>query len=650
MGSREPIAEPGLLPEPAAPPLGELLVRAGRLDAGRLEAALALARRWDVPLGAVLVANGWITSRELASTLADQAGRPFIDSRRHPPDAELLCDDDLDWYVDNRLIPWRRIEGQTVWLSSELVAAERALRRRWPDRRALCIGTGRLDLLWALQDRFRATLTERAVDQLRRMDPNSSASTVFTDAQLVFLWCLATLLLIGLWLAPTATLIGLNCLVLGLFLASFAFKIVIATMGAVLPRIGDVVSDAEVAALQDDDLPTYAILVPMFQEPEVLPILAAALRRLDYPLAKLDVKIVLEQHDDSTIEAAKRLQLEGIFDIVVVPASQPQTKPKACNYALQLTDADYVVIFDAEDQPEPDQLKKAVIAFRKSPANTACLQARLNYYNADENWLTRLFTIDYSLWFDLMLPALDHLQLPIPLGGTSNHFRTAVLRELHAWDPFNVTEDADLGIRLAQKGYRVGVLNSTTFEEANCRVGNWIRQRSRWLKGYMQTWLVHMRNPLQLWRMTGAKGFIAVQLFIGGTVAAALLNPVLWAVFLLWLVTQTSLVGDLFPPALAYASLLALVLGNLAFVYLSAIAPIKRRRFTLVPWGLTVFGYWVLTSIAGYKALGQLLHNPFYWEKTQHGISSHTKDQLVHAGRPAAPAAVAAPATDGVAG
>ena len=621
--------------EAATVPLGALLVQAGRLDPARLEAALALARRWDVPLGAALVAKGWITARELAASLADQANLPFIDIRRLPPDPALMVGADLDWYVKNHLIPWRRVDGQTVWVSPELAGAERALRRRWPDQRAICIGTGRLDLLWALQDRFRATLTDRAVNELRHEDPGSSASTVCTTGQLVTLWCLLTLGLVGLWLAPAATLTLLNCVVLGLFLASFAFKIVIATMGAVLPRIGDVVSDAEVAALEDEELPTYAILVPMFQEPEVLPILAAALRRLDYPLAKLDVKIVLEEHDELTIEAAKKLRLEGIFDIVVVPASQPQTKPKACNYALLLTDADYVVIFDAEDQPEPDQLKKAVIAFRKSPENTACLQARLNYYNADENWLTRLFTIDYSLWFDLMLPALDHLKLPIPLGGTSNHFRTDVLRELRAWDPFNVTEDADLGIRLAQKGYRVGVINSTTFEEANCRVGNWIRQRSRWLKGYMQTWLVHMRNPVQLWRMTGAKGFLAVQLFIGGTVAAALLNPILWAVFLVWLVTQTSWVEELFPPALAYASLLALVLGNLAFVYLSAIAPLRRRRFALVPWGLTVFGYWVLTSIAGYKALGQLVRNPFYWEKTQHGISSHTRDQLHRASEPA---------------
>ena len=232
----------------------------------------------------------------------------------------------------------------------------------------------------------------------------------------------------------------------------------------------------------------------------MLPQLAQALRNLDYPLGKLDIKIVLEAGDRETIEAARTLGLEGVFEIIVVPPSQPQTKPKACNFALRFARGEYLVVYDAEDRPEPDQLRKVVATFRRSPPNTACLQCRLNYYNVDENWLTRMFTLDYTLWFDQVLPGLERLGMPIPLGGTSNHFRTDVLRELHAWDPFNVTEDADLGIRIGQKGYRVGVVNSTTFEEASCRVGQWIRQRSRWMKGYMQTLLVHTRRPLHLMR------------------------------------------------------------------------------------------------------------------------------------------------------
>ena len=261
----------------------------------------------------------------------------------------------------------------------------------------------------------------------------------------------------------------------------------------------------------------------------MLPLLAQALRKLDYPLGKLDIKLVLEADDHETIAVARTLGLEGVFEVIRVPPSQPQTKPKACNFALGFARGEYLVIYDAEDRPEPDQLRKVVATFARSPANTACLQCRLNYYNASENWLTRMFTLDYSLWFDQVLPGLERLGIPIPLGGTSNHFKIDVLRELHAWDPFNVTEDADLGIRLTQKGYRVGVVDSTTFEEASREAGNWIRQRSRWIKGYMQTFLVHTRRPLHLIRTTGLLGFLGFVFFIGGTVLSGLLNPIFWA-------------------------------------------------------------------------------------------------------------------------
>jgi hypothetical protein len=281
----------------------------------------------------------------------------------------------------------------------------------------------------------------------------------------------------------------------------------------------------------------------MYKEPEVLPILLHALRSLDYPAAKLDIKLVLEEGDRETVEAAIAMDLEGIFEIVLVPPSQPKTKPKACNYALQFARGEHLVIYDAEDKPEPDQLRKVVAAFRRGGEKLACVQCRLNYYNARENWLTRMFTLDYSLWFDLMLPGLQRLGAPIPLGGTSNHFRTDVLRALHAWDPFNVTEDADLGIRLTQKGWRVAVIDSTTYEEANCLAGNWVRQRSRWIKGYMQTFLVHTRRPAALWRAMGPVGLLGFVFFIGGTAVSGLLSPVLWAILLAFLLLPPGLRG-----------------------------------------------------------------------------------------------------------
>ena len=221
------------------------------------------------------------------------------------------------------------------------------------------------------------------------------------------------------------------------------------------------------------------------------------LKKMDYPQNKLDVVLLLEEDDTETLEAAKTHAPPINWRFLRIPNSIPKTKPKACNYGLFFARGKYLTIYDAEDIPEPDQLKKAVIAFKKAGNDFICFQAALNYFNRDENFLTKMFTLEYSYWFDYLLPGLYNLKLPIPLGGTSNHFDVEKLREIGAWDPFNTTEDADLGVRAFGRGYKVGVINSTTYEEANARVKNWIRQRSRWIKGYKQTFLVQARNPIK---------------------------------------------------------------------------------------------------------------------------------------------------------
>jgi cellulose synthase/poly-beta-1,6-N-acetylglucosamine synthase-like glycosyltransferase len=347
------------------------------------------------------------------------------------------------------------------------------------------------------------------------------------------------------------------------------------------------------------------------------------------------VKLVLEADDDLTIEAAKALHAESFIEIIRVPGSQPRTKPKACNYALRFARGQLVTIYDAEDIPEPDQLRKVVAVFRRSGPEVGCVQARLNYFNRHDNFLTRMFTLEYSHWFDYLLPGLHALRIPIPLGGTSNHFRTDVLRELGAWDPFNVTEDADLGVRMTQQGYRVAVVNSTTFEEANGVLTSWVKQRSRWIKGYMQTWLVHMRQPLHLYRSLGFVGFCGFHLFIGFPALTALINPLLWVTFVIGL-TFPDLVGAYFTGAILYASLFNILAANMMYIYFGIIAAAKRRYFDLVPWGLLQPLYWVLHSIAAYKALYQLLAKPHYWEKTQHGTSATTKQVLASLSAPAA--------------
>lgn len=613
---------------------GDYLVENGLISLGELDEASDLAERWDTSLSDVLMSRRWLRPIDYYRSLADRFGIDFVDLRADPPDAELLSEDEVERYARELTLPWKRRNGRLV-IATARPGPEAILyaRSRW-GRDIEVVLTAKFDILWSLQRIFGDIHSRRAVHDLAELDPEMSARTVFTRSQLITAWGMFTAFCIGLCVAPMATLIVLNAVMGAFYLGNFVFKGILVWAGGHRQQQNAAALDAEVKLLRDEDLPSFTILVPMFKEPEVLPILAGALRKLDYPQAKLDIKIVLEEGDHETIDAAKNLGLEGIFEIVRVPASQPQTKPKACNYALRYARGDFLVIYDAEDKPEPDQLKKVVVAFRQSPPNTACIQCRLNYYNAEENWLTRLFTLDYSLWFDMMLPGLERLKIPIPLGGTSNHFRTDVLRELRAWDPFNVTEDADLGIRMTQKGYRVGVIDATTFEEANVSQSNWVRQRSRWIKGYMQTFLVHTRRPIHLVKTIGPLGTIGFVFFIGGTMLSGLLNPVFWAIFAFWAVTQTSGFDLVFPSVLLYMALFNLILGNGMFIYLMMLAPFRRRWLSLVPYGLTVIWYWVLMSIAAWKGFWQLITKPFYWEKTHHGLSKFTASEVAEALKP----------------
>jgi len=312
-----------------------------------------------------------------------------------------------------------------------------------------------------------------------------------------------------------------------------------------------------------------------------------------------------------------------------VPPGGPKGKPKACNYGLIHAQGAYAVIYDAEDIPEPDQLKKAVIAFRRSDERVACVQAKLNFFNSDQNLLTRWFTAEYSMWFDLFLPGLAASNAPIPLGGTSNHFKTERLRELGAWDPYNVTEDADLGIRMYKAGWRTLVIDSTTYEEANPALYNWIRQRSRWIKGYVQTYLVHMRHPLALWRSIGPAAFWSFQFTIGGTFFVLLLNPVLWLLTALWFVTHWLVIQQIFPAPVFYAGALALVFGNFTFAYLNMTGCLQRGYHGLIKYGLLSPLYWIIMSVAAWKGFVQLFYAASYWEKTTHGLSRRPAPAVV---------------------
>ncbi|MDE3061307.1 MAG: glycosyltransferase, partial [Pseudomonadota bacterium] len=357
------------------------------------------------------------------------------------------------------------------------------------------------------------------------------------------------------------------------------------------------------------------------------------------PASKLDIKLALEADDTETIHAALALKPRYNFEIIRVPPSPLRTKPKACNYALRFARGEYVTVFDADDRPEPTQLKKAVLAFRTLPPDVACLQARLNYYNSDANWLTRFFSLEYTVLFHFLLYGLDKLGIPIPLGGTSNHMALKKLKELGEWDPFNVTEDADLGTRLAASGFKTAMLDSYTLEEAPEGVGMWLRQRSRWIKGYMQTWLVHMRRPRVLLIRLGWRGFLGFQCFVGLPGFAFLTAPVVWALPLLWLFGLVK-AGPAFPAWLIGLMVANLLLNLFTQWYTTLFCALlyRKERVRMVVAGALYPLYLFLHSLASYKALWQLAVKPHFWEKTAHAglksASSLTGELLVRRGKP----------------
>jgi cellulose synthase/poly-beta-1,6-N-acetylglucosamine synthase-like glycosyltransferase len=388
-------------------------------------------------------------------------------------------------------------------------------------------------------------------------------------------------------------------------------------------------SKKELARIDEESLPVYSILCPLYKEAHILPQFIKGLEKLDWPKEKLDVIILLESDDVESIKAFDEMQIPKYIRSVVVPNSIPKTKPKACNYGLAFVKGEYTVIYDAEDIPDPQQLKKAYLGFQTSGRDVACIQAKLNYYNADQNLLTRFFTMEYSLWFDITLTSLHSLNTIIPLGGTSNHFRSEDLKMLNAWDPFNVTEDADLGMRLFQLGYRTAILDSVTLEEGNSQVKNWIRQRSRWIKGYMQTYLVHTKKSFSFFQQRGIHALV-FHLVIGGKIAFIIINPFLWIVTLLYFGAYAVVgptIDSFYPPSVLYVAMTSLIFGNYLYLVCHIMGCVKTGQWNLIRYVYLIPLYWVLISVAGFLAFYQLIFKPFYWEKTVHGL--HLKKNLV---------------------
>jgi len=463
-----------------------------------------------------------------------------------------------------------------------------------------------------------------AIDGLRDEHPMQSAARPLVGWQRGALWVVLVLIAGLVAWQPQETAVGLVAICTLAYVVTMTDRVLMFKAGLASRPI--IVSDEDARAVPDRELPRYTILVPAYNEPEVVADLIGAMAALEYPPDKLQVLLLLEADDEVTIDAARGCAESDAITIVLVPPAEPRTKPKACNYGLHFATGDIVTIYDAEDLPEPLQLRRVAVAFRQLPDSVACVQAKLAYHNGNQNLLTGWFTAEYALWFGYLLPGMMRSGSPIPLGGTSNHLRRDILDEIGAWDPFNVTEDADLGLRIDASGYHTAVIDSETLEEANSDPINWVRQRSRWYKGYLQTWLVHIRRPRQVLRTLGPRSFMRFNLVLAGTPIIAVLNLVFWLITILWFLGQPSYVGAVFPWYIYFPALISLILGNAATLYMNLITLREDDRADLLVPALTVPAFWLMMSVAAAKGLYQLIRNPSYWEKTFHGLSQRPDD------------------------
>ena len=464
----------------------------------------------------------------------------------------------------------------------------------------------------ALIARSRRALTREAQSGLLASRPECSARDVIWPWQAYGLGMLTSLALISLALVPGLLFVLIHFLTVSFFIACSVLRAVAAIR---LPKM----ASAPVSLPLSPDVPVYSVLVALYREAEVVPELLVALGKLQWPRSKLEIKLVCEEDDTETIAAVNTLQLHPCVELVLVPPSLPRTKPKALAYALPLTRGQLVVLYDAEDRPHPMQLAEALQRFNEAGPELACLQAPLEVSNRRANMIANMFGFEYAALFRGLLPWLAHSRLMLPLGGTSNHFRREALQAVGGWDPYNVTEDADLGVRLARRGYRCETLQCATREDAPEELATWHQQRVRWFKGWMQTWLVHMRQPRALARELSPATFAVTQILVVGMVLSSLLHALLLIMVAgLAIELASGFSFGLWQTPLLVLDLISIFLGYASFLLLGwvVLRPIDRKGF----WKVVLFTpiYWVMLSGAAWCALVDLIRRPHHWAKTPH--------------------------------
>lgn len=449
----------------------------------------------------------------------------------------------------------------------------------------------------------------RAEFSLLEADPDASCTRGVTKTQRRVLRKAGVVLGVFGVVAPGLLISALYWAGFGIFATLIAYRAVLILAGA-LSRPALMLSGPSKAKTI---WPVYTVLVAVYREPLAVKQLVAALKGLDYPKRQLDIQILIEDSDEETLDALNALKLKSHFRIVPVPEGSVQTKPRALNYGLSLAKGQYVCIYDAEDQMHTGQLKAAVRAFQRAgQEKLACVQAPLVPHNGGESWIARQFELEYLVHFGLVVPGLAALRLPVMLGGTSNHFRRSILEEVGGWDPFNVTEDADLGLRLSAAGYRIGMIAPPTFEEAPVGRKQWVGQRSRWIKGFIQTLGVFTRRPGRAIRQMGVLRWCAAMCLLGGSVLSAVVHGPL----AIWLIVSAVLTGNAVPGA----SVMLLVTG-FGVHLLASVLSWPDLKFSRVFGALTAPLYWPLQTFAALKAIRELRTNPYFWDKTEHGVT-----------------------------
>jgi cellulose synthase/poly-beta-1,6-N-acetylglucosamine synthase-like glycosyltransferase len=596
-------------------PADELNCLRGILTAPILQAAEARARVVRTGADQVLIQWGVIEADAYLRHLADYLGVPvaqFADGDRcHCP----LTRDQLPFAAASGVAPVQQ-GGALFWTVAPRCFAARELSRRAftePELIARMRLSAPRDFNQFLADRSGRPLAQVAAGRLHRRSPAFSAAPPTSGAKRrrIAGWlALAMALSALLWLTPVL-MAHAGSSALSLWFIAFAG---LRLAGGLLPSI----TAPSLSRMPDAELPVYTIIAALRDEASSVGPLLDAIDALDYPHEKLDVIVVLEPDDLQTRAAIARRGARPHQQVLVAPSIGPKTKPKALNFALHFARGYFIAVYDAEDAPDPGQLRAALDVFRTHGNEVACAQAKLCIDNLTHTWLSKMFAAEYAGQFEVLLPGLVALLMPLPLGGSSNHFRTSVLREVGGWDAYNVTEDADLGFRLARFGYRSVVIDSITSEEAPIRFGGWLRQRSRWMKGWMQTWCVHMRAPRRLWRETGWRGVLALNIVLGGNILTAFAYPVLALALLYCLATGTS--DPLLGSSLAPLHLGAIASGLLSTVVLGLVGLKRQGRLRNAGILLLMPIYWGCLSIATWRALWQFWSSRHVWEKTEHGL------------------------------